>query len=325
MRRSLKNVTMRGLTPKYEQTVFKRMWQRGFKGRYIGFYWPTKTGKTTYNHSEYIAWNCGVAFKGLIDSLPSDYKKNVIAHSMGNIVVGSALNLGASIDNYAILNSAVPAQCYDPLHTQETARWQFFDPSMFVSGAPSVPYYAWDENELSDDPIYGALGYKRIVPISSTKLVNYYLTNDEATVNSWEANHWGGEIPTQALILGPLAYAIVNAIMDPKIVNGYSYEFGISLEYDFFGPGARTLGSRYEVLSMVNQSRTKSAGGGEINDKSISATSAINKNVDLAGFGFGAPGAGNNLLHEAVFTRRYCKAWSFYESLLKELDYLPTP
>ena len=56
-----------------EQTIFKRMWQRGFKGRYIGFYWPTKNGKTTYNQSEYVAWNCGAAFKGLIDSLPVDY------------------------------------------------------------------------------------------------------------------------------------------------------------------------------------------------------------------------------------------------------------
>jgi hypothetical protein len=294
-----------------EQTVFKRMWQRGFKGRYIGFYWPTKTGKTTFNHSEYIAWNCGLAFKGLIDSLPSDYKKNVIAHSMGNIVIGSALAQGADVQNYAILNSAVPAQCYDPSATLEASRGQLFDPTIYFPWLPPtpIPYVAWDENELSSDPVFGSLGYKGKVPITSANLINYYLANDEATVNAWEANQWADEldsIPT----------------LDTKPVDGYEYVYGTSLEYNPFGPGRRTLSSSFEVMSMVNRSRTKSAGSGIIRD---TAPSAINKNIDLAGFGFGAPGAGNNLLHECVFSRRICKAWSFYESLLEELGYVPMP
>ena len=297
-----------------EQTIFKRMWQRGFKGRYIGFYWPTKTGKKTYNQSEYVAWNCGIALKALIDSLPADYKKNVIAHSMGNIVAGSALAHGAGIANYAILNSAVPAQCYYPGHSQESARWQWLDPSMFVSGAPKIPYYAWDHEELSDDPVYGACGYKGKIPPTSANLINYYLTNDEATTNVWEANHWANEIdpiPT----------------LDPKIVDGYDYVFATTLEYDYsiWAVSGRPLGSYYEVMSMVNRSRTKSAGSSFINEKAFFPTSAIDRNVDLASFGFGAGGVDNNLLHEAVFTRRYCTSWTFYKSLMSELKYTPTP
>ncbi len=32
---------------------------------------------------------------------------------MGNIVAGSALRDGLQVDNYALLNAAVPAACYD--------------------------------------------------------------------------------------------------------------------------------------------------------------------------------------------------------------------
>ena len=36
-----------------------------------------------------------------------------MAHSMGNIVVGSALREKAVINNYALMNAAIPAECYD--------------------------------------------------------------------------------------------------------------------------------------------------------------------------------------------------------------------
>ena len=42
-------------------------------------------------------------------------------------------------------------------------------------------------------------------------------------------------------------------------------------------------------------------------------------------FGFGARRPENQLLHSCVFTRRLCTSWSFYESLMTELDYTPTP
>jgi hypothetical protein len=309
-----------------EQTVFKRIWQRGFKGRYIGFYWPTKTGKTTYNQSEYVAWNCGAAFKGLIDSLPPDYKKNVIAHSMGNIVVGSAIANGATIENYAILNSAVPAQCYDPLHGKETARTQYLLFSKmgwggtipvivpyppFVVHITGIDYSAWNKPELSDDSVFVSLGYKGRITPTSANLVNYYLSNDEATLDLWEANQWGAvDIPFY---------------IDSKIVNDYTYDPAIELYFNYFGYGVRNLTDKYEVMSMVNQSRTKSSGGSVIEVNSRNPLSAIHENVDLAGFGFGSAGVGNNLLHECVFTRRICTSWAFYESLLKELKYTPTP
>ena len=308
-----------------EQTVFKRMWQRGFKGRYIGFYWPTKTGKTTYNQSEYVAWNCGAAFKGLIDSLPPDYKKNVIAHSMGNIVVGSAIANGATIENYAILNSAVPAQCYNPAHSKEAARSQHLLFSKmglapipitipippYVIFKSGIDYDAWNKPELSDDSVFGTLGYKGKIPTTSANFINYYLSTDEATVDLWEANQWGAvDIPLY---------------LDSKIVDDYTYDPTIELSYDYFGLGVRNLTDKFEVMSMVNQSRTKSAGSTSIATKALSPSSAIANNIDLAVFGFGVAGAGNDFLHECAFTRRICTSWTFYKSLMEELKYTPTP
>ena len=95
------------------------------KHRYIGFIWPTydvevrnqdgsynglsSADESKFNHSEYRAWKCGEAFKDMVNGLPSGYKKKVIAHSLGNVVVGSAMEKGMTVDNYALLNAAIPA------------------------------------------------------------------------------------------------------------------------------------------------------------------------------------------------------------------------
>jgi hypothetical protein len=106
----------------WANTSFKRLWHLGYKGRYAFFSWPTYSpatslagGYLTYNKSEYRAWLSGVAFKSFVTSLQSDYTKNIMAHSMGNVVVGSAFRQGVGgISNYALFNAAMAAQAYDP-------------------------------------------------------------------------------------------------------------------------------------------------------------------------------------------------------------------
>lgn len=83
----------------FAETMFKRLWQRGYKGRFAFLRWPTFTGLSTYNNSEYRAWKCGESLKQYVSSLPSGYSKSLIAHSMGNIVAGSALQKGLSVPN----------------------------------------------------------------------------------------------------------------------------------------------------------------------------------------------------------------------------------
>jgi len=64
-------------------------------------YWNNTTGidpinayLALYNESEYIAWKSGKSLKQYVNNLPAGYARNVVAHSMGNIVTGSALKGG---------------------------------------------------------------------------------------------------------------------------------------------------------------------------------------------------------------------------------------
>ncbi|MFA7344692.1 MAG: hypothetical protein WC003_10335 [Terrimicrobiaceae bacterium] len=50
----------------------------------------------TYNASECRAWKCGESLMQFVNNLPTGYTRNVVAHSMGNVVAGSALKKGMS-------------------------------------------------------------------------------------------------------------------------------------------------------------------------------------------------------------------------------------
>ncbi len=154
----------------YAETMFKRMWQRGYKGRFVSFRWPTFTGLTTFNDSEYRAWKCGVSMKQYIATLPTSFTVNLVAHSMGNIVAGSALENGASVANYALLNAAVPAICYDTTGNVVQTSWRYVTPN--------------DD----PDPATVALSYQGRLAGVSGNLVNFFLPADSA-LSAWELNN----------------------------------------------------------------------------------------------------------------------------------------
>jgi hypothetical protein len=99
------------------QTMYKRLWWQGFNGRFATFRWPTYTSVFSYNSSEWRAWKYGKSLAEYVSryikqQLP-DYSITVAAHSMGNIVTGSALMRGLTINKYILLEAALPAGCYD--------------------------------------------------------------------------------------------------------------------------------------------------------------------------------------------------------------------
>ncbi len=105
----------------YAQTIFKRLYWQGYQGRFAALRWPTLTGLLTYNRSEYIAFRSAAGASAYFNSLRSrfpDYSINAAAHSMGNIVMMEALRLQAAsgsnaLNNYVLMEAAVPAHCYD--------------------------------------------------------------------------------------------------------------------------------------------------------------------------------------------------------------------
>jgi pimeloyl-ACP methyl ester carboxylesterase len=110
--------------------MFKRLYWQGFQGRFASLRWPTRSADTdpflyldfsTYNRSEHIAFKSASGTAAYLNHLRNrfpEYTISVCAHSMGNIVMMETLkqlaNQGkTSIDNYVLMQAAVPAQCYD--------------------------------------------------------------------------------------------------------------------------------------------------------------------------------------------------------------------
>ena len=229
----------------FAETMFKRLWQRGYKGRFAALYWPTLVGLNSYNESEYRAWFFGESLKQYIETLPGDFTKNLVAHSMGNIVAGSALRKGASITNYALIDAAVPASCYDP------------DPNLQQSFGNSP------DNDI--DPPTKALAYKDKLSSVSGRLFNFYLTSDDA-LEKWVLNN--------SLFKPELIYE------SPQGYHGYFYSPGSAsgnkLRLEFVSSPGRPLSQMEESLAYASKSSTFAIGA------EGSASGSIAKNIDLS-------------------------------------------
>ncbi len=152
----------------FAETTFKRLWQRGYRGLFAAFYWPTLVGDFTFNESESRAWNYGRALQQYVDSIPADYTKALMAHSMGNVVSGSALQKGLHVSNYVMLNAAAPASCYD---NNPNIRQNF----------GNTP-----DNDLDQATLQ--LAYKSKFSVMSVRPVNFYLASDSALM-VWVENN----------------------------------------------------------------------------------------------------------------------------------------
>ncbi|GEP43179.1 alpha/beta hydrolase [Brevifollis gellanilyticus] len=168
-------------TQTWGQTTFKRLWHQGFKGRFAAFRWPTfsaetdpfagmnpTNGRLTYNDSEYRAWLSGKALADYVNSLSTDYTKCLMAHSMGNVVSGSAFREGMSnVSRYAMFNAAMAHMAYG------TTIREF--------GDRSTP-------DTASDTETNSLGLRSVFNPMATTAINFFLTEDFA-MGAWEFNH----------------------------------------------------------------------------------------------------------------------------------------
>ncbi|MDX1679440.1 MAG: alpha/beta hydrolase, partial [Akkermansiaceae bacterium] len=226
---------------KYAENMFKRCWQAGYRGRFLFIRWPTYSEETneftngylTYNVTDYRAWKSGKSVAAIVNSLPSSYTKNICAHSMGNIVVGSAFHYGLKVNNYALFNAAVPAMCYDDDKKLHEVKGPFPDDDQ--------------------DPITKSLGYdlKFNVP-GNTVFTNFYLPNDKALAN-WVYNN---------RLFKPNKYLLeINPVGFKFGVQGYYYTPdeapGAKLQFKGLGDPDRYLRSFHEAAAYAVRSKTK--------------------------------------------------------------------
>ena len=283
----------------FSDTMFKRLYWQGYHGRFASLRWPTlssddywlfstRLSYTTYNRSEYIGHRSADGTSAYFDWLKArfpGYSINAVAHSMGNIVMMETLKLQLAagsydIDNYVMLQAAVPAHCYDT----SLANYSLFT--------------AVEANSHTPDIYRGFPG--NIATSVNGKIVNFFNTNDFALATgvyvnfihnvgiSWENNEVNFKPD------GPWYYSS----------DGTSCFEDLSTH--------RTVTDPREQMAFVARPRSKAAGalggvGGVVNTTG---------QVDLfATYGFG--GASQD--HSAEFNWNIQRVAPFYKTLLNGL------
>lgn len=303
-----------GSSTVFAETMFKRLWHSGYRGRFAAFRWPTfyggaspsddiVAGFLTYNNSEYRAWKSGESLKQYVNQLPSGYRRSVTAHSMGNIVAGSAFQRGMLVDQYIMLNAAVPAIAYDADAPRNPPVLD--GPFSIVSnlGTYGNPLTTPTPNDDPDSSIRNKAYVNQFSNIGiSARIVNFYLEADFATLSSWNANN---------VAFRPHNWSSVDGYLSSPI---YSYQVASQpserLEVSHFSwPNLhrRSVQDMHEVMSYDCKSPTQTVNAeGGIN------LGPIDARINMATYGFGSD-------HSAEWAKNIQDTALFYKEFLKQV------
>jgi hypothetical protein len=280
------------------RTIFKRLRQSGYRGRFASFRWPcaylpwNTANPFQYNLGEFYAFKSATALKNYLSYLRNrpdlaGYAIDLYAHSQGNVVASEAVLQGAPFDNYILAQGAFPAHCYD---TNAPFLQKLLDAETNSVNAVQTPFY----------PVNG--GYHGYCSTIHGNLLDFYNTNDFALATgttlglqtNWEEDQRAQK--PEAFLGGP------SYVYDPAtfITKGY-YTFGSSY----------TVTDLQEIKALVARSRSKAVGaqGG--------LHGAISGSVDLFGtFGFGL----TRSEHSAQFDRPIQTSKSYWDEVVRTFN-----
>jgi hypothetical protein len=301
---------------RFAETAFKRLYWQGYQGRFGEFRWPTDYGftgdfsqlltnpqeKDNFDNSEYNAWLSGTGLLNKLNDLNAEYSGHVyvLAHSMGNIVTGTALRLAGAtqvVNTYVASQAAVTAHTYD-----ETVPNYSFD--VTVGGVnfnlgPKTPniYGDWFTNNNG-----GGAG----------QVISFYNTNDFALSQL----HWQLDQLFKPDILvaesGSLwNYGYSGSTNDPAPWNHFFKTNTVSTTVNFDIVGS--LANRYEVMSYAAQSYTTALGA-------TPGVHHVAANVDLTTLWPSPDPLDNNyashFYHSAEFRGDTVWEWNYWNTLL---------
>ncbi|MFV2089767.1 MAG: hypothetical protein ACC642_03850, partial [Pseudomonadales bacterium] len=97
------------------ESIFKRLWLRGYRGRLIFFHWPTVKPKLAYGllESEYRAYKSAPQLIEFVKTIPSNKRLHITAHSLGAVLLTEAIKLGLEAEDALLQVGAIPASAYD--------------------------------------------------------------------------------------------------------------------------------------------------------------------------------------------------------------------
>ena len=247
----------------WSEMTFKRLWQLHYKGRFATFRWATFSDDThppapgpdpslfTYNRSEYRSWLCGPALAEFVNSLPYPGSRYLVAHSMGNVISGKALQEGMNVSRYVMCNAAMAAMSYDGSITNAS-----------LSG--------FNTPDTDSDWVTMAMGLKDKFNDNLTCRINYYLPDDDALQTSivnqtsnkpdW-LNHYSYQT------FNPPGEKLVHTTIHPL--------------FPIFRNTERFVTNYSEALGYVTCSRSHAVGAVGY------ANGCISSKVGMDGFGFG--------------------------------------
>jgi len=284
----------------FSESFFKRLWWKGYNGRFATFAWPTYNSDhdslgflpAHYNKSEYVAWKYGPALKAYVNSIPKG-SKHVAAHSMGNVVMAAALKSGLSVGSYVAMEAALPAGCYD--------------------GSDEANNHAdlRDANQARVTPDLAAnLGYRGLMTGVSGNFHNFHSANDYALKTgvkfgmnvSWEGNQISYKYNWQ---LGYKHYpgatgSAKNRIETEFSENGATYTIG------------RNVIDHHEVMAFI--ARPLSSALGTLD------TAGFTSNFDLKDESLRYPFGDIRTEHSGQYQRPIQKTHKFYNTLLQRMN-----
>jgi hypothetical protein len=274
------------------ETIYKRLWHQGYKGRLVFFHWDTLVGYDNgeyplgqYNMNEYVALKYGPALMKYRATLPQSHQVHVIAHSLGNGVVGSALKSGMAVNNYLMMQAAFSAKAYN-------------------AGLPTEGRFKEADDKKPTPDGLDDKGYAGYLHGVQANIINMFNVSDFALATgtvgpfefeaNWEANQ--------------LDYKPD----DPPGVGRYSFDNQNqgSVSYTLSGT-TRRVSDPHESMAFIARTRTKAVGA------LPSVGGVVFEQVDLreAPYNFGR----NRADHSAQFNRNIQQTDAFYKTVLSYL------
>jgi hypothetical protein len=317
----------------YAETFYKRLWHRGFKGRYAAFQWETHWNEdhhfwaqyigpidaylSRYNDSEHIAWQSAAALKTFVNDLPGQ-TKHIAAHSMGNIVTSEAIRLGMNVNNYALMQAAVPSAAYDEHERTRVTSTEHYGATLL---SHPLGFTVWDKQTPDDDPdaITRALAYRGRFThpnLMNVNLVSFYLPQDYATKMPWEINNDQTK-PEDGSLAEQYRYIRSNTdgqkLYKYKLQNDGGYPANIIQVVDYY-----LTDDPYEAMPYACSTWGKAQGAQN------SALGSIDGNVPLNTSVFQLPGQPANQgfgdQHSGQFNANIQYLKAFYNELLRVFD-----
>ena len=228
------------------------------------------------------------------------FKVSLIGHSMGNVVTGSALQKGLSVENLLLMEAALPAGCYD-------ASSGINSYSRFTTAEASEPtpdYHQAPNGELTK----GYRGFlSSIFGNVAAKVVNYHNSDDYALAKgftagfetNWEKNELDYK-PDGNLVTDWHYYYDPNQTdLNKRATQGFTFFAG------------RFVTDSYEMKSFVARPRSKAAGAVEGAGGNPNPAGMVDANLRTT-YHFDT----RDTDHSGQFNRRIQQVDDLYENIL---------